>query len=568
MRTTNKKRNVTPTLFGADAIKIGPKTVQVGDHWCASFAVVGYPREVRPGWLDSLLSHPGAVDVSVHLEPIPPVVAAERLRKQLAKLESSRRIDASKSRLADPGLEVAALDARVLADRLARGESKLFRVGLYVTARADSEAELLRIRADVRATVASLLIDMRPTTYRSLQGWSTTLPLGIDSINMTRSFDTAAIGATYPFVASELSVPNGVLYGKNAKGTGLVFWDRFAQDNHNATILARSGAGKSYLAKLEVLRSLYRGIDVLVVDPEDEYRKLADDVDGSYIALGQSNTMLNPFDLGAEPDALSRRAMFIQSFIEVLLGTEIDPATRAVLDTAVIDAYTDTGITSDSRTHRRPPPTLADLLAKLDGNSDKAIKRLADQLRPFVTGSYRGIFDGQTTTRPEGHLVVFSLRYVPDELKAAATMLTLDHIWNTVSGPGEPKRRMVTVDEAWLLMKDPVGAKFLFRLAKAARKHWCGLTVVTQDAADLLSSVLGQAVVANSATQILMRQSTQSIERLIEAFGLSEGERAFLLDARPGDAILAVGAQRVAFRAIASPSEHELVSTSPGGDAS
>lgn len=561
-----RKRNVNEqnlSPFGPDSVVVGARDLQFGNDWCSSFAVTGYPREVRPGWLEPLVTHPAAADISIHIEPTPALIAADRLRRQLAKLESSRRLDATKGRLADPVIEVAAADARGLADRLARGEGRLFRMGLYITVRGVDKEDLEQRVADMRSVVASLLVEMRPTTFRQLQGWTTTLPIGIDSVGITRTFDTDALAASYPFVASEFSHPQGVFYGRNMRGSGLVFWDRFQQKNHNATILACSGSGKSYLAKLEILRSLYRGIDVLVVDPEDEYRPLSDAVGGVHLSLGSPGVCLNPFDLGTEEDALSRRALFIHGFVSTLLGTELDSDAKAVLDRAIVHAYEQVGITSDTRTHSRQAPTMADLHSVLQSMSEPAATHLASRLEPFVTGSYRNIFSGSTSVRPSSHLVVFSLRHLPDETKAAATMVVLDYIWRTVSDDSRVKRRMVAVDEAWLLMRDPAGAKFLFRLAKSARKYWCGLTVITQDGADLLATELGQAVIANSATQVLMGQSTQTIDAISNSFRLSSGERSFLLAAEQGEAILLAGSQRVAFKTVASDDEHRLATSSP-----
>ena len=551
-----------PSPFGPDGVEVGSRSLRIGDGWCRSFAVIGYPREVSLGWLEPLAGHPGRLDVSLHIEPVPAQIAADRLRRQLARLESGIRADAGKGRLGDPEVEVAALDARELAAGLARGEQKLFRVGLYLTVHASSEQALESECARVRALCASMLLDAQPATWRSLQGWTTTLPLGVDALSLRRSFDTDALAASFPFASAELSTSSGVLYGTSLKGSGLVLWDRFAQDNYNSVILARSGAGKSYLAKLEALRSLYLGVEVAVIDPEDEYRRLADAVGGAYVHLGAPGVRLNPFDLAPGPDPLVRQALFIHTLVAVLLNGPIDAATKTVLDRAILAAYESVGITADPRSHSRPAPLLTDLATALraDGADGAA---LADRLAPFVRGTHRGLFDGPTTTRPAGHLVVVSLRDLPDELKAAGTLLTLDAIWRRVSDPVHRKRRLVVVDEAWLLMSDPEGAKFLFRMAKSARKHWCGLTVVTQDAADLLGSPLGQAVVANAATQILLRQAPQSIDALSEAFGLSAGERSLLLGARRGDGLLASGPDRVAFSAVASPTEHRLVTSDP-----
>ena len=547
--------------FGPDSIEVRPRALRVGDGWCASFAIIGYPREVGRGWLEPLCAHPGRLDVAVHIEPVPAAIAAERLRRQLARLESGRRADASRGRLGDPEVDVAADDARDLAAGLARGEQKLFRVGLYLTVHAASEKALEDECARVRSLCASLLLDAQPTTWRSLQGWTATLPLGVDAVAQRRSFDTDALAASFPFATAELSSTAGVLYGTTANGSGIVCWDRFACDNHNSVILARSGAGKSYLAKLEALRSLYAGIEIAVVDPEDEYRRLAETVGGAYVHLGAPGVRVNPFDLAPGPDALTRRALFIHTLVAVLLAGKPDPAATAALDRAIVGAYEAVGITADPRSHARPAPILADLAAALDADGDPAARTLAQRLAPFVTGTHRGLFDGPTTTRPDGHLIVFSLRDLPDELKAAGTLLTLDAIWRRVSDPLRRTRRLVIVDEAWLLMSDPSGAEFLFRMAKSARKHWAGLTVVTQDAADLLVSPLGQAVVANAATQILLRQAPQSIDTLAESFGLSAGERAYLLAASRGQGLLAAGVDRVAFSALASPAEDAVCRT-------
>jgi type IV secretory pathway VirB4 component len=552
--------------FGPDAIEVGPRALRVGDGWCASFAIVGYPREVGRGWLEPLTAHPSRLDVAVHVEPVPANIAADRLRRQLARLESGRRADAAKGRLGDPDVEVAAEDARDLAAGLARGEQKLFRVGLYLTVHARSENALEGECARVRAVCSSMLLDAQPATWRTLQGWTSTLPVGVDALGQRRSFDTDALAASFPFASAELSATEGVLYGTTTNGSGLVLWDRFAQDNHNSVILARSGAGKSYLAKLEALRSLYAGIEIAVVDPEDEYRRLAETVGGAYVHLGAPGVRVNPFDLSpgprsSEADALTRRALFVHTLVAVLLRERPDPAATAALDRGIVAAYESVGITSDPRSHARPAPLLRDLAAALDGDGDPAARTLAARLAPFVTGTHRGLFDGPTTTRADGHLIVFSLRDLPSELKAAGTLLTLDAVWRRVSDPQNRKRRMVIVDEAWLLMSDPAGAEFLFRMAKSARKHWAGLTVVTQDAADLLGSPLGQAVVANAATQILLRQAPQSIDTLAEAFGLSAGERAYLLGAARGQGLLAAGVDRVAFTALASAEEDDVCRT-------
>ncbi len=574
--------------FSPDSIEIAPRHLVVGGEHVATFAVLGYPREVYPGWLQPLLTYPGRLDVSLHVEPIDPVTAADRLKKQLAKLESGRRHDSEHGRLLDPMVEAATEDAYDLAARVARGEGKLYRLGLYLAVHARDAQELAAEVAAVRSLAASLLLDAKPASYRSVQGWLTCLPLGLDQLAMRRMFDTAALSAAFPFTSPDLPAPDpisleapaGVLYGYNLGSQGLVHWDRFALGgqlhNHNAVILGRSGAGKSYLVKLEALRNLYRGVEVAVIDPEDEYRRLCQAVGGTYLRLGADGVRINPFDLpvhtrpdgrrAATRDALVRRSLFLHTVLAVLLGGEPSGAERAVLDRAITGTYQRAGITADPRTWGRPAPILPDLRDTLHGladHGDAVAGGLAQRLHPYTDGAFAGPFTGPTTTRPEGHLTVFSLRDLAEELKPIGTLLTLDTIWRRVTNPAIRRPRLVVVDEGWLLMTQPAGADFLFRLAKSARKHWAGLTVATQDAADLLGSDLGRAVVANAATQILLRQAPQAIEEITGTFHLSAGERQFLLSAERGQGLLSAGTQRVAFQTIASPFEHELVTTSP-----
>ena len=366
-----------PSPFGPDCVEVGPRALRVGEGWCRSFAIVGYPREVRHGWLEPLTAHPSRLDIALHVEPVPAEIAANRLRRQLARLESGRRADAAKGRLADPEVEVAAADARELAAGLARGEQKLFRVGLYLTVHARTVEQLDAECAGVRAVCASMLLDAQPSTWRSLQGWTTTLPVGVDALGQRRSFDTDALAASFPFASAGLSAESGVLYGTATNGSGLVLWDRFAQDNHNSVILARSGAGKSYLAKLEALRSLYAGIEIAVVDPEDEYRRLAETVGGAYVHLGAPGVRVNPFDLAPGPDPLIRRALFIHTLVAVLLGEKPDPASTAALDRGIVGAYESVGITADPRSHARPAPLLRDLAGALEADGDPAARTLA-----------------------------------------------------------------------------------------------------------------------------------------------------------------------------------------------
>ncbi|MEV4204376.1 PrgI family mobile element protein [Nocardia salmonicida] len=568
--------------FAPETLTIGTRHLEIGSDWSATLAVTGYPREVTAGWLAPLLSHPGRVEVAVHIDPVDPATAATRLRRQQARLESSRMQDLSRGRLTDPQIDVAVEDAADLSARVARAEARLFRVGVYLTVHAESEAELADEVAAVRALAASLLVETCTLSYRAAQAWTTTLPLGLDLIGVQRTFDTTALAAAFPFDSPQLPAadpaqaarPQGVLYGRDA-ASGLLFVDRFGPEahNHNLVVLGRSGAGKSYLVKTEILRALYRGIEQVVIDPEDEYRRLCESVGGANIRLGAPGVRLNPFDLevhtradgrrSAPTDALTRRKLFLHTLIQVLLGDQT-PAQRSALDAALTTTYAAAGITDDPATWTRSAPTLSGLRDQLDRLATSAAIELAAGLHPYVgEGAYAGLIDGPTTTAPEGGLIVFSLRELPEELKTIGTLLVLDATWRRVSNPGQRRPRMITVDEAWLLMRQPAGAQFLFRAAKSFRKHWAGLTVATQDVADVCSSELGRAIVSNAATQILLRQAPQAIDEVVTAFHLSEGEQQFLLSAARGSGLLAVGGtDRAVFGSLASHTENVLITTS------
>ncbi|MCY1144026.1 conjugal transfer protein TraC [Actinoplanes sp. Pm04-4] len=567
---TGDDQAVLAAALGPGTIEHHPRYLAVGDGCTATLAITGYPPEVGLAWLDALLSWPGRLDVVEHIEPVPAATAATRLRRQRARFESTRRLHADHGRLDDPLIDAAAEDATDLAERVARGAARLFRAGHYLCVHAASPEELEEAVADVRALAASVLLDTQPATWRQLAAWTSTLPLGADRLQMRRIFDTDALAAGFPLAAADLPAPlpgdgapaGGVLYGLNTASSGVVWWDRWSCDNHNSVVLARSGAGKSYLIKLELLRWLYDGVQVAVIDPEDEYLRLAAAVGGTTVTLGAAGVRLNPLDLPPgerRPDGLTRRALFLHTLIAVLLGEQPPPAARAGLDQAIAATYAAAGITNDPGTWDRPAPLLRDLAATLAAGTSDA-KDLAARLSPWVDGSFSALFDGPTTVHPRGHLVAWSTRQLAEELRSAGMLLSLDAIWRDVDAGeiGRGPRRLVVVDEAWTLLRDGEGARFLYRLSKAARKRRAGLTVITQDAADLLGSELGQAVVANAATQILMRQAPQAIDLIADTFALTAGEARMLLTAGRGEALLVAGTHRVAFQAVASTSEHQL----------
>jgi type IV secretory pathway VirB4 component len=554
--------SATASLLGPPALALQPDRVQIGERWQAGFAVIGYPHEVSRGWLAPLLQAARDVDLALHVEPLPPQIAVDRLRRQRARFESTRRLEQERGQLPDPFVAAAAEDSEQLMGRLARGQSRLFRAGLYLAVRADSEPELEQRMNRLQTLCASLLLHAVPCSFRPLEAWLSTLPLGLDQLRLRRAFDTEALAASFPFAAADPPIdPDGVLYGLTAAGAPVIL-DRFRRDNYNTVLLARSGAGKSYLAKLEALRLLYRGVQVFVIDPEDEYRRLTNAVGGVHLPLaGPDAVTLNPLDLPASdnPHALDERARFLTELLELLLGT-LTGEELPLLERAIRACYAKAGISADPVTHNRPAPLLSDLARSLAAEGSDG-ERLAERLAPYATGSHAQLFARPTAAAPDGPLVCFSLRGLPERLKAPALLLTLDSIWRSLEGP--LRKRCVLVDEAWLLMREPAGARFLSRLAKSARKRWCGLTAISQDADDLLSSELGRAVIANASSHVLLRQAPQAIEQIGHAFHLTAGERRHLLTCPTGHGLLVCGDERLPLRVIASPDEHQLVTSDP-----
>jgi type IV secretory pathway VirB4 component len=565
----------TGSWFGPGGIEVHAKHLEIDGVCAATLTLTGYPAEVLPGWLETIYTYPARIDVAIHAEPVAPLQAASRLRKQRARLEAGRRGDADKGRLDDPVVEAAAADAAQLAHRVARSSAKLFKAAIHLTAYADTQDELAAILAEVKGLLAAQLATVTPATFRQIEGWTATLPVGLDRLGPPRTLETFALAACLPIASPDLTRLDdgdggvaGVLWGLNTATGNPVFWDRWCQQNHNSVVLGASGCGKSYLAKTDLLRELYQGTQVSVIDPEGEYAPLAAAVGGTVAALGAPGVHVNPLNLpdpaGAAPDTLARRALDLHALVGVLAGEKDADEGRAALDRATLRAYQDAGITADPRTWTAPAPDLAAVTTLLRQNPGAAAQRLAARLDPFVAGSFGGLFDAPTSHRLDGHLTVYTLSDLPEQLKTAAMLLVLSEVWRQASA-ADGRHRMVLIDEAWVLMKDPVAAGFLFRLAKSARKHALALAMVTQDAADVLDTELGSAVVANAATQILLRQAPQSLDAVADAFHLSAGERAFLLTCPRGNALLsAADGSKATFASIAEPSAADLLHTGIG----
>jgi len=565
-------------LIAPSSLEIHASHFRLGTKYGRTLYIYGYPRQIYTGWLSSLINIDEVLDISMFLYPVESQVVLNNLRKKVTQLEASMSINSEKGRTRDPGLEAALQDAEELRDQLQVGAERFFRFGLYVTLYADSMDELSFVQHKIETLFGQQLIFSKVASSQQEQGLNSTIPQMSDQLQIRRNMNTGAISTSFPFTSADLTQEKGVLYGINMHNNGLVIFDRFSLENANMVVFAKSGAGKSFTVKLEALRSMMVGSDILIIDPENEYQKLSDAVGGSYIRLSlNADTRINPFDLprvidsDEADDALRANLVTLHGLFRLMLGgsqatamgqmmSALTPAEEADLDQGLIDTYARAGITSDPLTHNSLPPTIADLYDTLlhMGGTGPA---LAQRLRKYTTGTFAGIFSQQSNIDINNHMVVFNIRDLEDELRPVAMYIVLSHIWNITRS--DRRKRMLIVDEAWQLMKYDDSANFLFSLAKRARKYYLGLTTITQDVEDFMGSKMGRAIVANSSMQLLLKQSSSAVDVLSDVFKLTEEERKRLANFPVGQGLFFAGQNHVHIQIVASQTEQGLITTSP-----
>jgi len=487
------------------------------------------------------------------------------LRRKIAEMEATLSTDIKAGRAVDPGVELALDDARELQEQLVKGSERFFQFGLYVTIPAGSLEELNDITKKVEATLGSLLIISKHASLQHEDGFKTTLPVAEDRLKVNRNMDTTSLATTFPFTSSSLTANEGVMYGINEHNGSLVIFDRFSLENANEVVFAKSGAGKSYTTKLEALRSLMFGAEIIVIDPENEYKTLCEAIGGEYINLSlNAGSKINPFDLSGiyeeGENELGLKILSLHSLFKIIMG-DLTATEDAILDRALVATYKSKGITPDPSTQTLAPPLLEDLYKVLLGMEDAQSRGLADRIEKFIKGSLTGIFDQASNIDIKNTFTVFSIRELEDALRPIAMFIILDFIWTRVKQ--DLKKRILIVDEAWYMMRYPDSATFLYSIAKRARKYYLGLTTVTQDVEDFLATDYGKAIVTNSSIQILLKQSTAAIDKIAEVFYLSEGEKHLLLAADVGEGLFFAGTNHVAVRVVASPEEHKLITSKP-----
>ena len=553
-------------VIAPSEIEVDFQELRLNQNYYRSFFVSNYPRFIEPNWLESLISFDHPLIISMFIYPGENKGVLGDLKRKIAEMEATIQTDMERGRIMDPAVRLALEDAQTLQEQLVKGVERFFRFSLYITVPNTDKSQLDDVSKLVESTMASLAATIHPTTLQMEDGFVSTMPIGQDALFLTHNMDTTSLATTFPFTTSELTSNSGIMYGINEHNGSLILFDRFSLENANSVVFAKSGAGKSYLVKLEALRSLMFGTEVLVIDPEQEYLNLAQAVGGQYINFSATSQIkINPFDLSliAAPgeNELGRKILSLTSFLKLVLGS-LDPTEAAVLDRALKQTYRLYGITDDPKTQMNArSPLMEDLYKVLNGMEEKVASGLAVRLERFIKGSLSGIFSSPTNLELNNPFIVFSVRDVADELRPLAIYMILEFVWTKIRS--QLKKRILIVDEAWYLMQQPDSANFLVDLAKRARKYYLGLTTITQDVEDFLATDRGKEVIANSSIQVLLKQAPASIEKVGQTFNLSQGEKRLLLTAGVGQGLFFAGATHVAMRVVASPEEHELITSNP-----
>jgi len=555
-------------LIAPAGMQVRGKDIIINDQYARTLYAYNWPNYIYPNWMAQTINQDVTMDITQFIYPSSNKAIMKMLRKKVAELRSSIRMLEQRGIVRDPTLEAALQDAEELRDLLARGQEKLFQFGMYVTLYAEDEERLKKVQTDVESILGGKLVLTKPAYFQMEHAWTSTLPICLDEIEINRNMNTSPLATSFPFSSSDLTDDHGILYGINRHNDSLIIFDRFDLPNANSNIFATSGAGKSFTAKLELLRYLMLGTEVLVIDPENEYTNLCEAVGGSFIPLSvQSPFRVNPFDLpqavrgeDAAPGEVLRAAVInLHGLLKLMLGP-ITPSEDGVLDRAILDTYALNGITlTNPNPGASEPPTmhhLVDVLMTTEGGEN-----MAKILQKYTTGSFAGLFDQQTNVSLDKQMIVFQIRDLEEQLRPIAIYIVLNFLWNRIRT--ELKKRILVIDEAWVLMQHEDSARFLYGIVKRARKYYLGVTTITQDVDDFVESPFGKPIITNSSLQMLMKQSPATVDSLQKLFYLTDGEKYVLLNSDVGQGILFAGYKHVAAEIIASPEEAKLITTKP-----
>ncbi len=552
-------------VIAPSALKITPREINLGDKIARTFFVMSYPRTLTDSWFAPIINLDRVLDISVFIHPIDSADILKKFQKKVAEVQSQIMTREEKGLVRDPVLDTAYQDLETLRDQLQQAQEKLFDVGVYITVYGSTTEELDKVESEIKSMLESRLIYVKPALFQQEQGFRSTLPLGTDELGVNSKLNSSPLSSIFPFVSFDLTSDKGILYGVNRHNASLILFDRFSLENYNSVIFAKSGSGKSYTTKLEILRTLMFDTDVLVIDPEREYEFLSQTVGGRYFNISlNSEHHINPFDLAAPredespADVLRSNIVALVGLFRIMLGG-LTPEEDAIIDKAISETYALKDITVDSSFEDVEPPLLSDfelVLSGMDGSES-----LVQRLSKYTKGTWSGFINRPTNVDLNKKFVVFSVRDMEDDLKPVAMYLITHFIWNAVRK--NLKKRLLVIDEAWWMMKSDDTASFLYSMAKRGRKYYLGLATITQDVDDFLKSPYGLPMITNSSIQLLLKQSPTTIDKLQKTFNLSDEEKYLLLESDVGEGIFFAGLKHVAIKIIASYTEDQIITSDP-----
>src|SRR3990167_191933 len=560
-----KKRRLINVL-APPVVEIEADFIKLGGVFVRTLFISSYPRFLSQNWISPIINLDETVDVSIFIQPIPTESVLKKLESQLTGVEADMMEREKKGLIRDPLLEAAYTNIEDLRDKMQTSEERVFKFGLYLMLYGKTKEALEDVENKIKSLLESRLIYAKPVVYKQEQGIVGGLPLGIDNLKLNTSLNTSSLSASFPFVSFDLSDNKGILYGINRHNSSLILFDRFSLENANTVVLGKSGGGKSYAVKLEILRSLMLGIDNIVIDPENEYKYLAEATGGSFFHISlTSGDHINPFDIPQpQPDDKPQEVyraneITLMGLLKLMLGS-MTPEEESVLNEAIDQTYASYDITADTESFwKKSPPLMRDLQAVLE--SMQGGEALGQRLEKYTKGIYSGFLNERTNVELNDQLVVLSIRDMEEELRPIAMYIIIDYIWGAIRR--ELKKRILTIDEAWWMLQQKESASFLFGIAKRARKYFLGLTTISQDIADFLSSDYGRAIIANSSLQILMKQSPTTIDQVQEVFNLTDEEKLLLLEDNVGEGLFFAGTKHVAIKIMSSYIEDQIITSDP-----
>lgn len=543
------------------------KFIDLGNGIIQTYMISEFPQIIYPNWLYDLTNYSEPIVLSQFIKPIDPQKALAGLRNRITNLSAQYYERAEKGKVHTSDLEQAIADARSIEDAIVRGVEKLYSMTMYIKLDSTNEKLLGKSDKSLKDLTYAKQIELHQLIYKQGEGIESFLPKGVDKVNEEFYLTSSNVSSSLPFTTATLNDPDGIFYGITIGGEKIRF-DRFSKTskNFNGIIFATSGAGKSFSAKLEAYRSLFRGVNVYVIDPEGEFKSLCNAVGGTNIDINpESPTKVNPlqfFSSNVDSKEVMRTHLgVVKGLLKIWLSSKT--YNRGIISKAVNNAYASKGIIlEDPSTYSKEPPTVSDLITSFEkeGNDGKHIA--VELLEYSKKGELGDLYDNTSTSDVNFNspMVVFNIQKVPDQEKQASIFYLSNFIWQKVLS--NRKRKILIIDEAHLLLKDESSANFIENLVRRGRKYNLGVICISQDVDDFLNSPQGSVIAKNADTALILAQKKQSIPNLAKAFDLSDIEKDYITRLTKGQALFIKGNTHSHIYIYATPHERQLYSSS------